>query len=182
MLGVYFYFPCNLFYFRSSIILVLSPSTTELNNFFSLFCTTSSRRLSVVDYGELSNVNKNCRCCVVESRSRGIFFKNSKGIKKNIYELLFKCLVNWLIYQKRSMPGRNMSLAFIDYSIILHGINSYDTKLMKRNDLLCLDRILWIALVLMIDTNWMFLLGSSRYKHNCFVTMIKMSTLISAQL
>ena len=36
-------------------------------------------------------------------------FKNSKWIKKNefFYELLFKCLVNWLIYQKRSMPGRN---------------------------------------------------------------------------
>ena len=23
------------------------------------------------------------------------------------YKLLFKCLVNWLIYEKRSMPGRN---------------------------------------------------------------------------
>ena len=23
------------------------------------------------------------------------------------YKLLFECLVNWLIYEKRSMPGRN---------------------------------------------------------------------------
>ena len=69
MLGVDFYFPCNLFYFRSSTILVESPSTTEFNNFFSLFCTTSSRRLSMFYYGEFPNVSKNCECCVVGSRS-----------------------------------------------------------------------------------------------------------------
>ena len=114
MLGVDFYFPCNLFYFQSSTILVESPSTTELNNFFSLFCTTYWRRLSVLDYGEFPNVSKNCRYRVVGSRSlksshRAVWniFKNSKWIKNQFfYELLFKCLVNWLIYQKRSMPGR----------------------------------------------------------------------------
>ena len=67
--GSTFIFQCNLFYFRSSPILVESPSTTEFNNFFSLFCTTSSRRLSVFDYGEFFNVSKNCVCCVVGSRS-----------------------------------------------------------------------------------------------------------------
>ena len=56
------------FYFRNSTILVESPSNTDVNNFFSLFCT-SSRRLSVLDCGEISNVSKNCRCCVVGSRS-----------------------------------------------------------------------------------------------------------------
>ena len=33
MLGADFYFSCNLFYFRSSTILVESPSTTEYKNF-----------------------------------------------------------------------------------------------------------------------------------------------------
>ena len=34
--------------------------------------------------------------------------KNSKWIKTQfIYELLLKCLVNWLMYQKRSRTGRN---------------------------------------------------------------------------
>ena len=75
MLGVDFYFPCNLFYFRSSTILVESPSTTEINNFFLLFCTTSLRRLSVFDYGDFPNVSKNCICCVVGSRS----LRNSHG-------------------------------------------------------------------------------------------------------
>ena len=64
-----FIFHGFLFYFRSSTILVESPSTTELNNFFSLFCTTSSRRLCVLDYGEFPNVSKNCICCVVGPRS-----------------------------------------------------------------------------------------------------------------
>ena len=63
------------FYFRSSTILVESPSTTEFNNFFSLFCTTSSRRLCVLDYGEFPNVSKNCICCVVGSQS----LKSSHG-------------------------------------------------------------------------------------------------------
>ena len=75
MLWVDFYFPCNLFYFRSSTIMVESPSTTEFNNFFSLFCTTSSRSLSVLDYGDFRNVSKNCRCCVVGFRS----LKSSHG-------------------------------------------------------------------------------------------------------
>ena len=75
MLGVDFYFPCNLFHFRSSAILVESPSTIKLNNFFSSFCTKSSRRLSVLDYGEFPNVSKNCRWCVVESRT----LKSSHG-------------------------------------------------------------------------------------------------------
>ena len=81
MLGVDFYLPCNLFYFRSSTVLVESPSTTELNNFFSLFWTTSSRRLSVLDYGEFPNVNKNFRCCVVGFRS----LKSSHGNRRVQY-------------------------------------------------------------------------------------------------
>ena len=80
MLGVDFYFPSSLFYFRSSTILVESPSITELNNFLSLFCTTSSRHLSVLDYGEFPNVRKNCRCCVVGSRSLKSSHGNS-GVK-----------------------------------------------------------------------------------------------------
>ena len=58
-----------------SIILVESPSTTEFNHFFSLFCTTSSRRLSVFDYSEFPKVSKNGICCVVGSRS----LKSSHG-------------------------------------------------------------------------------------------------------
>ena len=68
-------FSMKFIYFRSSTILVESPSTTELNNFFSLFCTTSSRRLSVLDYGEFPNVSKNCICCIVGSRG----LKSSHG-------------------------------------------------------------------------------------------------------
>ena len=99
-----------------------SSLQVQLNfyNFFSLFCTTSSRRLCVLDYGEFPNVSKNCICCVVGSRS----LKSSHGDSrvKYFYEfemnlenefflkLLFKCLVNWLIYEKRSMPGRNSIL------------------------------------------------------------------------
>ena len=31
-----------------------------------------------------------------------------------LYELLFKYLVNWLIYEKRSMPGRNSNKRLYD--------------------------------------------------------------------
>ena len=55
--------------------MVESPSTTDFNNFFPLFCTTSSRRLSVLEYGEIPNVSNNCRCCFVESQS----LKSSRG-------------------------------------------------------------------------------------------------------
>ena len=123
MLGVDFNFPSNLFYFRSSTILVESPSTTDFNNFFSLFCTTSSRPLSVLDYGSLPNVSKNCRCCVVGSQSLKKsptviavwnIFNNSKWIENQFfYKFLFKSLVSWLIYQKLSMLGRNrISISF----------------------------------------------------------------------
>ena len=83
---VEFYFPSNLFYFRSSAILIESSNTTDFNNFFSLFCTTFLRCLSVLDYDEISNVSKNCIWCDVESQSLKIshgdscenIFNNSK--------------------------------------------------------------------------------------------------------
>ena len=41
--------------------------------------------------------------------------------KKNefFYELLFKCLVNWLIYQKRSTAGRNRLFSYIVSSLFV---------------------------------------------------------------
>ena len=71
----------------------------------------------MLDYGEFPNVSKNCIRCVVGSRS----LKSSHGVShvkyfyefemnlenEFFYKLFFKCLVNWLIYEKRSMPGRN---------------------------------------------------------------------------
>ena len=38
--------------------------------------------------------------------------KSSHVGSRIYYELLFKCLVSWLIYQKRSMPGRNSNYSF----------------------------------------------------------------------
>ena len=35
------------------------------------------------------------------------------------YKLLFKCLVNWVIYEKRSMPGRNTSPVEVESSAML---------------------------------------------------------------
>ena len=66
------------FIFHVIYFIFESRSTTELNNFFSLFCTTSSRRLSVLDYGEFSNVSKNCRFCVVGFRSLKSSYGNSR--------------------------------------------------------------------------------------------------------
>ena len=92
MLGVDFYFPCNLFYFRSSTILFESPSTTEFNNFFSLFCTKSSRRLCLImvssptsakiEYAALWDLGA-WRAPTVIAMSN--IFKNSKWIKKWIF-------------------------------------------------------------------------------------------------
>ena len=75
MLGVDFCFRSNLFYFRSSSILVDPPSATDFDNFFSLFCTMFSKRLSVLAYGEIPEVSRDCRCCVVGSPS----LKSSHG-------------------------------------------------------------------------------------------------------
>ena len=75
------------------------------------------------------NVSKNCICCVVGSpslkSSHGdshvkYFYEFEINLKNEFfYNLLFKCLVNWLIYEKRSMPGRNTSPFEVESSAML---------------------------------------------------------------
>ena len=109
MLGVDFSFPSNLCYFRSSIILVVTPSTTHFNYFFNFFnylrgvclclimVSQRQQKLQMLRCG-IPGLEELCKICLTVRNEKNQFF----------YELLFKCLVSWLIYKKRSMPGRNI--------------------------------------------------------------------------